>query len=158
MAEKGSFWSTLPGVLTGIAGLVTAVVALVSLAASQGWIGGGGGGGAGPAGDGDTPVRLEVQPESLQFRAVPGASREETVTVVNDGDAPVQLDEPRIEGADADQFDVDGGACTGDALPAGRSCEIVVTFDGGLGDASATLVLTPSDGRAYEIPLEAGVV
>jgi hypothetical protein len=151
MAEKGSFWSSLPGVLTGIAGVATAVVALLSLAASQGWIGSGGDGG-------DAPARIEVAPTSLQFRAVPGTASGETVTVTNGGDAPVRLEQPEITGADADRFELNRGNCTGQPLPAGRSCEVVVTFSGGLtADASATLVITPENGRAAEVRLEAGV-
>ena len=155
MAEKGSFWSSLPGVLTGISGLATAVVALLSLAASQGWIGGGGGDG-GSAGGGAATARLEVEPASLQFRAVPGASREQTVKVTNDGDAPAQL-EPKISGADAGQFEAEAGDCS-DPLPAGLSCTVTVTFVGGLGDeATATLVVTPENGRPAEVSLEAGL-
>jgi hypothetical protein len=158
MAEKGSFWSSLPGVLTGIAGLATAVVALLSLAASQGWIGGDGADGAGSAGGGEAPARIDVDPTSLQFRAVPGAASSETVTVTNGGDAPVRLEQPKIDGADADRFEIAGGNCTGQPLPPGRSCEVVVTFSGGLtADASATLVVTPESGRAKEVRLEAGV-
>ncbi len=156
MAEKGSFWSSLPGVLTGIAGLATAVVALLSLAASQGWIGGGGGD-AGSAGGGAATARLEVEPASLQFRAVPGAPKEQTVKVTNDGDAPAQLQRPEITGADAGQFEADAGDCS-DPLAAGLSCTVTVTFVGGLGDeATATLVVTPENGRPAQVSLEAGL-
>jgi hypothetical protein len=162
MAEKGSFWSSLPGVLTGIAGLATAVVALLSLAASQGWIGGDGGGdadGTGTGAGGEAPARIEVDFASLQFRPVPGASKEQTVTVTNGGDVATQLQEPEITGAGAGQFEVDGGDCTGSPLGGGRSCKVVVTYRGGLGDdASATLVITPESGRAAEVDLEAGVI
>jgi hypothetical protein len=160
MAEKGSFWSSLPGVLTGIAGLATAVVALLSLAASQGWIGGDGGGdadGTGTGAGGEAPVRLDVKPTSVQFRAVPGASKQATVTVTNQGDAAIQLQEPFTE-PDADQFEVDGGDCTG-SLPAGRSCKVEVTYRGGLGEeASATLVIAPESGKAAQVPLDASVI
>ncbi|MBW3575988.1 MAG: transglycosylase domain-containing protein, partial [Actinobacteria bacterium] len=36
---------------------------------------------------------------------MPGASREQTVEVTNDGDAPAQLQRPEITGADAGQFE-----------------------------------------------------
>lgn len=157
MAEKGSFWSSLPGVLTGIAGLATAVVALVSLAVSQGWIGEDGGDGADPAGGDDAPIRLEVEPSAIEFQPVPTA-REQTVTVTNDGTGPIQVDEPEITGADADRFEVDGGDCTSDSLPAGRSCEVVVAFDppSTPGSSSAMLVVSANDGaRSVEVPIEA---
>jgi hypothetical protein len=37
-----AFWSSLPGVLTGLAGILTAGFGLVGLSVSQGWIGDGG--------------------------------------------------------------------------------------------------------------------
>lgn len=160
MADKGSFWSTLPGVLTGIAGLVTAVVALVSLAASQGWIGGGGSDGAGSPADGDAPARLEVEPTAIDFPPVP-TSREATVTVINDGAGPFRVDEPDITGPDADRFEADGGDCTRDPVPAGRSCEVVVTFDppSTPGRSSATLVVSVNDAeQSVEVPIEASAV
>lgn len=160
MAEKGSFWSTLPGVLTGIAGLVTAVVALVSLAASQGWIGGGGSDGAGSPGEGEAPAQLEVEPSDIDFPPVP-TSREATVTVTNDGAGPFRVDEPEIKGPDADRFDADGGECTREPVPAGQSCEVVVTFDrpSTPGRSSATLVVSVNDAeRSVEVPIEATTV
>jgi hypothetical protein len=163
MAEKGSFWSSLPGVLTGIAGLATAVVALLSLAASQGWIGGGDGGGdadgTGTGAGGEVPARLEPQPPSVQFRAVPGASKQATITVRNQGDAAAQLVNREFRGAGNDLFNVVRDDCTGRPLGGGRSCEVVVSYEGGLGDkASATLVLTTESGNGAEVRLEAGVI
>jgi hypothetical protein len=159
MAEKGSFWSSLPGVLTALAGLATAVVGLLSLAASQGWIGGDGGGdvdGTGAGAGGEAPARIEVDLASLQFRTVPGASKEQTVTVTNGGDVATQLADPEITGPGKGQFEVDDGCSS--PLGGGRSCKVVVTYSGGLGDdASATLVITPESGRAAEVDLEAGV-
>jgi hypothetical protein len=161
MAEKGSFWSSLPGVLTALAGLATAVVGLLSLAASQGWIGGDGGGdadGTGTGAGGEAPARIEVDLPSLQFRAVPGASKEQTVTVTNEGDVATQLADPEITGPGKGQFEVDDGDCPR-PLGGGRSCKVVVTYNGGLGDkASATLVITPESGKAAEVRLEAGVI
>ncbi len=159
MAEKGSFWSSLPGVLTGIAGLATAVVALVSLAVSQGWIGEGGGDGADPAG-GDAPIRLEVEPSAIEFQPVPTA-REQTVRVINDGTGPFQVDEPEITGPDADQFEVDGSDCTRGSLPAGQSCEVVVVFDAPStpGRSSARLLVSANDqAQSVEVPIEATAV
>ena len=87
-AER-AFWSSLPGILTGLAGILTATVALLGLGLSQGWIGGGGGG-DGSVDTGGEVVRISVEPETLEFRGIPlpGAD-EEAVEVVNDGTAPV---------------------------------------------------------------------
>ncbi len=41
MGKAGSFWSSIPGVLTGLAGVLTAAVTLFTVALSQGWIGDG---------------------------------------------------------------------------------------------------------------------
>jgi hypothetical protein len=162
MAEKGSFWSSLPGVLTGIAGLATAVVGLLSLAASQGWIGGDGAGdadGTGTGAGGEVPARLEPDPPSVQFRAVPGAPKQATITVRNQGDATAQLVDPEVRGAGSDLFNVVDDDCTGSPLPSGQSCKVVVSYNGGLGDeASVTLVIAPESGKAAEVRLEAGVI
>ena len=45
MSERGSFWSTVPGVVTGGAGVLTALVGLLTVAVQLGWIGGGSSGG-----------------------------------------------------------------------------------------------------------------
>lgn len=50
MSERGSFWSTVPGAVTGAAGVLTALVGLLTVALQLGWIGGGStGGGTGPS-------------------------------------------------------------------------------------------------------------
>ncbi len=159
MAEKGSFWSSLPGVLTGIAGLATAVVALLSLAASQGWIGGGGGDDAGSGAGGDATPVVEVDPRAIEFQPVP-TSREVTVAVTNAGTGPFRVDQPQITGSEADLFDADGSNCTRKELPAGQSCDVVVTFDpGGPGRSSARLVVSVNDAaRSVEVPIEATAV
>lgn len=45
MSERGSFWSTVPGVVTGAAGVLTALVGLLTVSVQLGWIGGGDSGG-----------------------------------------------------------------------------------------------------------------
>ena len=45
MSERGSFWSTVPGVVTGAAGVLTALVGLLTVSIQLGWIGGGSSGG-----------------------------------------------------------------------------------------------------------------
>lgn len=153
---KRSFWSTIPGFLTGLAGVLTAVVTLLGLAVNQGWIGDGGGadGGAGSAG----VPRITVEPERLTFRKVSLQAVVETVTVLNDGTEPVSL-ESEITGDDAGTFSAEDAECAKAPLPPGRSCPVEVTFDAGTGQYSATLVITADGGDgAEEVPLEATAV
>ena len=146
--DERAFWSSLPGLLTGLAGILTATVALLGLALSQGWIGDGGG----------EAVRISVEPEKLEFRGIPlPGSGEKVVEVLNDGNAPVTL-ATEITGDDADQFSSDGSDCTTSLLPPGRTCEVTVSLDES-GEASATLVISANDGElAQEVELEGRVL
>ena len=162
MAKGGSFWSSIPGFLTGLAGVLTAVVTLVSLAFSQGWLGGGGSDDATSSADGTggssaSAPELSVEPERLSFRPTLLAAVSETVTVTNTGDAPFTVDRSEVTGADAERFSVDDGECAGTSLPSGRSCDLTVTFDpSGVGDAEAKLVVSVDGARAArEVALDA---
>ncbi|HVL03495.1 MAG TPA: choice-of-anchor D domain-containing protein [Acidimicrobiales bacterium] len=151
-----AFWSSLPGILTGLAGILTAAVALLGLGLSQGWIGDGGGG-DGSVDAGGEVVRISVEPETVSLRRLPLQDPPKaTVEVVNDGTAPVTL-EAEITGDDAGQFTSDGTDCTTSPLPPGRTCEVTVTFQES-GEASATLVISANGGElAREVELEGKV-
>ncbi len=151
MGKGGSFWSSIPGFLTGLAGVLTAVVTLVTLAFSQGWIGGdspagpvrpgGQAGGGGEAG-GSAP-ELGVEPTTLRFRPALLTAATETVTVRNEGDVPFTVDAPQLSGDDPESFDVDDGDCAGRSLASGRTCDLSVTFDpNGVDRATAKLVVS----------------
>ena len=162
MGKSGSFWSSIPGVLTGLAGVLTAVVTLVTLAFNQGWIGDGpaedaASDGAGEGGSAATAPDLGVEPESLRFRPTVLGAVTETVTVRNDGDQPFTVDPAELTGSDAGRFEVDDDECAGAPLASGRSCTMSVTFDpGGIGDAEATLVVSVNGGqRSAEVALDA---
>ncbi len=73
MSERGSFWSTVPGVVTGAAGVLTALVGLLTVALQLGWIGGGSsGGGTAPS---TTGVPGASAGSSIQSGStVPGSS------------------------------------------------------------------------------------
>lgn len=79
MSERGSFWSTMPGFVTGAAGLLTALVGLLGLSVQLGWIGGGTGGSDAGGGNATTTSSSTV-PGSSTTRAigsgttVPGSS------------------------------------------------------------------------------------
>ena len=152
-----AFWSSLPGILTGLAGILTATVALLGLALSQGWIGNGGGDDSSVDAGGEV-VRISVEPETLEFRGIPLPGEDEkAVEVVNDGTAPVTL-EIEITGDDAGQFTSDGTDCTTSPLPPGRTCQVTVSLDES-GAASATLVISANGGElAREVELEGAVI
>ncbi len=152
--QRRPFWSTIPGLLTGLAGVLTAVVTLWGLAVSQGWIGDGGGDASQPGSD-TAVTRISVDPGSLTFRKVPVKDAVETVTVLNDGTEAITV-ETDITGDDAGTFSTNASDCTRAALPPGRSCEVEVTFDAGPGQYSARLVVTADGGDgAREVPMTA---
>ena len=176
MAKGGSFWSTIPGLVTGLAGVLTAGVTLVTLAVSQGWVGDGSGDGAtagsttgaaagtaagarGGAGGGATASapELGVEPTTLRFRPALLTAATETVTVRNEGDVPFTVDAPQLSGDDAESFDVDDGGCAGRSLASGRSCELSVTFDpNGVDRATAKLIVSVNRAEDNEeVTLEA---
>ena len=170
MSKGKAFFSTLPGVVSGIAALVTGIVGLGTLAVQLGWVGdddgGGNGGGAattvateaGGSGSGGAPsggaAELEATPAKLTF--VPLQAKEMTVTVRNDGTAPVTLRPPDIDGADSDQYSAAYDRCES-PLGAGRSCRVKVTFEPTkAGRSTATLVVAPTSGsvKAVEVEIE----
>lgn len=70
-APKGSFWKSLPGVITAITGLVVALSGLVAALTQTGWLGGGS-----PAADPpqETPAPAELEAvESAEAPATPSA-------------------------------------------------------------------------------------
>lgn len=148
--SRKSFFSTIPGFVTGLAGLVSAVVAAVGLAVQQGWIGGDGDSSA-PATAGDGGAEFSVEPTTVTFRPV-GSSRAE-VTVRNTGEVGLRLEEPTVTGDDAERFEVAQGTCDAPVDP-GRSCQLEVTFDPATGDFTATLVVEAEDApQAREVTL-----
>lgn len=176
MAEsRKSFFSSMPGFITGVAGLVSAVVAAAGLAVQQGWVGGDSGSDTAPAEElsengkaalsggsddaeasGDARPEFAVQPASVSFGTV--GSRDAKVTVRNTGDVDLRLETPTITGDDPDRFSVNEGTCNGVVDP-GRSCELDITFAPKSGTFDAVLVVEAEDGtKAQEVPLEASAV
>ena len=133
--ERG-FWSSLPGVLTGLAGILTAGFGLVGLAVSQGWVG------DGPDGRG-TVVRISVAPDTLALNALVGEDVG-VVTVTNEGTQPVSVTAV-IGGEDETSFEADDGDCTRSQIAPERSCDLEVTFDAPAGRYQATLVVSAGD-------------
>ena len=161
MSKGKAFFSTLPGIISALAGLVTVIVGVLAISAQLGGDdddGGGGnggssatsstlaagGGGAGGSGGSNTPTasgRLLATPTSLTFAVL--AAKEATVSVRNEANGPVALNPPKIEGTDSAQY-----SATSDCPPslgAGLSCTVKVTFKPTkAGKSTAKLVVAPT--------------
>lgn len=166
--NKRSFWSSIPGLITGIAGLLTGIVGLGTLAVQQGVVGGNGSTRpattAAPGGAGAIPTTsteegaFSVSPTLLRFQT---GEREKDVTVRNSTrTARITVTAPQFSGPDASVFAADAG-CTNVRLEPGRSCTVKVLFDpkGLLKSYKANVVLKADGGSgATEVPIEASTL
>lgn len=179
MSDRKPFWTSIPGVATGAAGVVSAIVGLLGVSAQLGWIGGDGDGDATPSTTtiaGETPSstastgagattttataaragQFEVDPTSLALGAL-GQPRDASVTVRNTGEVPLTMQTPTISGPDDEQFEATDVSCTKSALPAGRSCQVKVTLTPQRAGAqfSAVLVVAAANApREVEVELQ----
>lgn len=169
MAHSKSFFSTTAGLITGVAGVLSAVVGAAGLAIQQGWVGGGSDAnpstasqpgassqaGSGRRSGGSTAAEVPtfaVEPTSLSFQPV--GSRDAKVKVRNTGSVELKLQSPMITGDDADRFEASEGSCNGPVDP-GRSCDLEVTFSPKPGSFRALLVVDADGGaKAAEVPLK----
>ena len=156
-----SFWSTIPGLVTGLAGILTALVGLGALLVSLGVIGdkdssspspsqspaakGSGTSGA-TSGSGATDgsaekVSFTVNRSDLALTAV---KTTDVITVTNQGNVALAVNKPELSGDDADKFTVDATDCTATRVPVNGSCVLEVTYKGGL-DASAVVAVSADD-------------
>ena len=170
--SKRSFFSTIPGLITGLAGLLTGIVGLVTVLIQLGVLGddngtsstsatsttvagGTSGGGAGGGGAPTTEVpRFTVSPTTLDFPA--GGAREKTVKVTNESDsATLTVQAPQVAGTDRAQFSASSGDCNR-PVRAGESCELRVTFSpsGPLRQYEAVLRVAAQGARSEEIPIK----
>jgi hypothetical protein len=175
--SKRSFFSTIPGLITGLAGLLTGIVGLVTVLIQLGVLGddngtsstsatsttvaggtSGGGAGGGGAGGGGAPTtevpRFTVSPATLDFPA--GGAREKTVKVTNESDsATLTVQAPQVAGTDRAQFSASSGDCNR-PVRAGESCELRVTFSpsGALRQYEAVLRVAAQGARSEEIPIK----
>ncbi len=152
-----SFWSSIPGLVTGLAGLLTAIVGLGTLAAQQGLFDNGSATTTTVAGGGATTTEapaFTVNPTSLKLQAT---QRDTSVTVKNSTTtATVKVLTPQFDGSDGASFKADAG-CTNVSLDPGRSCTLKVLFSpsGVLKTYNATLVLKAVGTPATEVPIQA---
>lgn len=177
MSKGKAFFSTLPGVVSGIAATLTAVVGLVTVGVQLGWIGGddgggssttttvtaeggaavgGGASGGGAGGRSATTAGGTLVADKTKLTFEPLQTREMTVNIRNAGSAPVTLAAPEITGPNRDQYSAAASGCSS-PLAAGRSCAVTVTFKPTRGGRStAALVVAPASGatRAVEVDIE----
>ncbi len=171
--SRRSFWSTIPGLVTGLAGLLTGIVGLVTVLIQLGVLGDDdsnqsvgtaattvapGAQGSGSAATATTEVpRFTVSPTTLDFKP---SEREKKVTVRNVSDAAsLTVNPPRVTGQDAAQFSASPGTCSA-PLRAGLSCELVVTFtpSGPLRTYSALLQVAATGARGEEVRITATTI
>jgi hypothetical protein len=172
--NRKSFFSTIPGLVTGLAGLLTGIVGLVTVLIQLDVIGGGDSDGPSPAvattvagstaTDGrpaGTPTtqapEFTLSTTNLEFKLTD--PREKEVTVRNTGSAPLTLSPPRVEGPGRTQFAATLGTCSG-PVPSGSRCTIRVTFtpDGPLKTYEAILEVTAAGARPDEVQLKGTTV
>jgi hypothetical protein len=178
---KRSFWSSIPGLITGLAGLLTGVVGLITLLVQQGIIGHDSGAKTPPNAATSTTVTSTVAggtsgsatsttAEAGTFTVLPTAIdfpptdlKPKNLTVKNtSASASLTVKQPTVVGTDADKFSVSMGTCAS-RLAANLTCTMQVTFTppagSGLKMYRATLQLM-ADGapRGNEVALTASTL
>jgi hypothetical protein len=154
--SKG-FFSTIPGVITGLAGVLTAVVGLGTLLIQLGVVGGSGGsspkpgstvttapGSSGASGGSGTTSALagfRISPTSVELSA---NEKTAPVTVENTGNTVLSFQQPVLAGTGKDQFTVTSRC---NQLQPDDNCTVTITFKGLL-DASATLTISARGGAS----------
>jgi len=167
-----SFWSTIPGLITGLAGILTALVGLGTLLIQIGVIGGDGNSNAktgvtgNPRAPGNTASddsdSSATEPTRLSFTVAPDdvklttSEKTDTVTVSNTGTAALTL-ATEIDGSGADQFTVTKGSC-GTQVPKGGSCSMTVSFKGGLAAQAELIVKASGASSSQEVKLEGSLL
>ncbi len=145
--KRRSFWSTIPGLITGLAGILTGLVGLGTLLVQTGVIGDDGDGSTPKPGE--TPVaRFTVSPTSVELNA---DEKTAPLTVENTGTTVLSFQQPVLNGAQKDQFTVTSRCAQ---VQPGDTCTVTVTFKGLL-EGSATLTIRAGGGAsAKDVPVE----
>lgn len=160
--NRKSFWSSVPGLVTGVAGLLTGIVGLVTVLIQLDVIG------ADKADTAATGVpavtttaavssqststteagTFVLSPKVLNFG--PTDAKVKSVTVTNTGASTITLRPPVVVGDDAAQFQAAFDTCTPGPLTASVRCTLKVTFTptNVLRPYRATLRLQPASGAA----------
>ena len=170
--NRKSFWSTIPGLITGLAGILTALVGLGTLLIQIGVIGdddgdsgttrpgatagprGGGSDTGGSGGSGSSGrTTFTVAPDELKLTA---GDKSGDVTVSNTGETPFRL-VAEITGSGADQFNLSKGTCGGE-VPEGGSCEMTVSFEGVVATTAELELTAPGASDPQEVKLEGALL
>ena len=145
MSEKKSFWATLPGIITGTATVISAALGLWA-ALSNG----------GATSNTPQPIQTaspspssaatsssslspevltdelpeaDVVPQSVDFGDLGlGRSGSKSITVVNSGEADLEIYEVSLTGEGADRFKVGSDTCASESIAPGSRCEITLEF------------------------------
>ena len=143
MSEKKSFWATLPGILTGTATVITAALGLWATLSS-----------GGPTSNAPQPTQTaspsssatpssslspevltdelpeaDVVPQSVDFGDLGlGRSGSKSITVVNSGEADLEIYQVSLTGEGADRFKVGSDTCASESIAPGSRCEITLEF------------------------------
>ena len=110
------------------------------------------------SGTGIAPMpEIAIDPSTIDFgpEKVGAVSPPETITIANDGFAPLQVSSIALAGADATDFDLDPAACPTASIPVGGECEFRVAFEPlGVGSQQAEAVVASNDpGGPAEVSL-----
>jgi hypothetical protein len=106
----------------------------------------------GGGGEPDAPADIAVSPESVDFgTAQLGQSTTETVTITNEGDLDLGINNISLSGANPSDFTLQNNCTT---LAGGESCTVDVTFvPGAEGSRSAQLDINSTDEDEANVPV-----
>ncbi len=146
---RRSFWSSIPGLITGVAGLLTGVVGLITLLVQQGVVGNNNSSDKPPAGVTTTVApgvtqttmgAIQVVPTSVRFTLADQGPRQ--IKVTNRSSVPITIPTPAVQN---NAISVNAGDCAKSLSP-NLSCTITVTFkpSGALTNYTGKLVIAPS--------------
>lgn len=149
MTDKKNFWQTAPGVITGLATILTAALGLIPI------VTGGddnpqpqstqsasptptasssptsrSSGGSGNSSSGNVSPKAVVAPKSLDFGEIgSGKAARQTVTVANSGNEYLVIDGASIDGRN-DVFSVEAKECLSEetGIAPDDECEVTVSF------------------------------
>lgn len=149
MTDKKNFWQTAPGVITGLATILTAALGLIPIVTggddnpqpqptqsasptpTSSPTSGGSSSGSGNANSGNVAPKAVVAPKSLDFGDIgSGKTSNLTVTVANSGNEYLVVDGASIEGRN-DVFSVQAQECLGEetGIAPDDECEVTVSFN-----------------------------
>ena len=149
MTDKKNFWQTAPGVITGLATILTAALGLIPILTSgddspqpqstqsasptptSSPTSSSSSGGSGNSNSGNVAPKAVVAPKSLDFGEIgSGKTAKQTVTVANSGNEYLVVDGASIDGRN-DVFSVEAQECLGDktGIAPDDECEVTVSFN-----------------------------